>query len=851
MSEFARDRVRVQVQARPAVKLSVIDAGPRQASPEQGRRAGSSTEFTLSGDEGLRTGRVLFFVQGAGGHALQWVNQLNHFSQRYRCVAPDLRGHGLSDKPRNGYTVDRVTADLVAVLDGLHIQEPVVLLAHSAGGLLAINFADRYPERLTKLVLINTAANLPLNNWMRLGLHTPSVLMVLIRPFLQRRGRFNAPPSVFKKFVENSVGSWQGWDLLPNITTPTLVIAGQRDWYVRPTLSRRTAREMPRSRLEIIRTAGHQSPLERPAAVNRALERFLETGLRSWRRGVEEASAVAHERPWLSHYESGVPAEVSIPDHPLHHFLEEAARRWAEQPALMYGRRSLSYRVILDEAGRWAGIIRDLGVRKGDRFLILLPNVPQAVIGLYGALMAGAVAVLANPLSDRQELARQLADSGAETVLTLSRFYPDVVRPLQREGQVRNVILTNVKTYLPWLQRTIFRFTREQQEGHRLPSYEAEKALWWERLMRRSPGEFQPPPVISDDLAVLLYTGGTTGEPKGVMLSHRNLVANAIQTRVWFADLREGQEKFLGVLPFSHSYGLTTCLNLAMLSGSAVVLVPTFDTGQVLKTIRRHHPTLFPGVPSMYAAINEFPEVRDYDIASAKACISGASPLPIEVQEGFEKLTKGRLVEGYGLTEASPVTHANPLFGQRKVGTIGIPLPNTDAKIVHLRSGRELKPGKIGELLIRGPQVMQGYWRRPTETEKALRGGWLHTGDVAQMDSDGYCRVINRVRDLIPVGVHQVYPRDVEEVLYEHPSVQEAAVIGVPGAAGRDEVRVHIVLRPGHQATAEQIIAFCQGRLRSYQVPKQVRFRDQMPRSFVGKVLRTRLVEEELSNGKG
>jgi long-chain acyl-CoA synthetase len=821
MSEFEADRVRVQVQAKPEVYLSVIDTGPRDAKP------------------------VLFFVQGAGGHALQWVNQLRHFSQRYRCVAPDLRGHGNSDKPRDGYTVARVTDDLLAVLDGLGIGGPVVLVAHSAGGLFAIDFATRYPERLSKLVLVNTAANLPLSNWMRLGLHIPAVLMIVIRPFLQRRGRFNAPPHIFKKFVEQSVGSWQGWDLLPDITTPTLVIAGQRDWYVRPAMSRRTAYEMPRARLEIIRAAGHQSPLERPAAVNRALERFLETGLRSWRSGVDEARAVAHERPWLDQYEEGVPAEITIPDQPLHHFLEESARRWPDRPALVYGGRQLPYHFVVAEARRWAGIIRDLGVRKGDRFLILLPNVPQAVIGLYGALMAGAVAVLVNPLSDRQELAHQLADAGAETVLTLSRFYAGVVRPLQQEGQIRNVILTNVKTYLPWLQRTLFRLTRERQEGHRLPAYEAEKVLWWERLMRCAPGDLAPVPVLPDDLAALLYTGGTTGVPKGVMLSHRNLVANALQTRAWFADMREGGEVCLGALPFAHSYGLTACLNLAVLSGSAVVLMPAFDTKAILNAVRRYHPTLFPAVPSLYAAINEFPNVRDYGLASAKICISGASPLPVEVQEAFEKLTKGRLVEGYGLTEASPVTHANPLFGKNKVDTIGVPLPSTDARIVHPRHGRELKPGGIGELVIRGPQVMQGYWRRPEETQQALRGGWLHTGDLAEMDGEGYFRIIGRISDLIDVGTRQVYPRDVEEVLYEHPSVQEAAAIGVPGADGRGEVRAHVVLRPGQQATAEEILAFCQERLRSYQVPRQIRFREQMPRSFVGKVLRRQLIEEE------
>ncbi|MFN2169003.1 MAG: alpha/beta fold hydrolase, partial [Anaerolineae bacterium] len=456
MNELDADRVRVEVQTRPSVSLSVIDTGPRDAAT------------------------VLLFVQGAGGHALQWVNQLTHFSPRYRCVAPDLRGHGRSDKPRSSYTVDEITGDLVAVLDRLQIQEPVVLLAHSAGGLLALNLAARYPERLSKLVLVIPAAELPLTRWMRLGLRIPAFLMVVAQPFLQRRGRFNAPPHIFKKFVENGVGSWSGWDLLSDITTPTLIIAGQRDWYMRPAASRQTAYAMPRARLEIIRAAGHQSPLERPAAVNRALERFLESGLRSWRSNVEDARAVAHERPWLDHYEEGVPSEIVVPEKPLHDFLSESASRWPDRPALIYGRGQLSYQFVAHEASRWADVLRDLGIRKGDRFLLLLPNVPQLVIGLYGALMAGAVAVLVNPLAQREELARQMADSGANAVLTLSRFYPGIVEPLQQEGLIRNVVLTNVKTYLPRYQRLLFGLTRERREGHRLSKYQADKVVWWE-----------------------------------------------------------------------------------------------------------------------------------------------------------------------------------------------------------------------------------------------------------------------------------------------------------------------------------------------------------------------------------
>jgi long-chain acyl-CoA synthetase len=821
--DFAAARVRVEVQRRPPVSMSVIDAGPRDAET------------------------VILFVQGAGGHALQWVYQLRHFSAHYRCIAPDLRGHAGSDKPRIGYSVEGMADDLLAVLDGLAVRQPVVIVAHSAGGLLALSMAARHPDRLNKLVLINSAAQLPLSRWMRLGLRVPTLLMRAIRPILMRRGRFNAPPSIFKQVVEQGVARWDAWDLLPNITCPTLIIAGMRDWYVRPALCRRTANALPRARLEIIRAAGHQTPLERPAAVNRALDRFLESGLRSWRSGLDGLDRLAQKQPWLDRYDSGVPRDLAIPDRPLPHFLEEAAQRWPDRPALIYGGCHMSYARLAAQARRWSGVVRDLGVRKGDRLLILLPNVPQAVIGLYGALMAGAVAVLANPLSNERELARQLEDSGAETVLTLSRFYPDVVRPLQQAGQVRNVILTNAKTYLPWLQRLFFGWTRERREGHRLPPYEAEKVLWWEGLMRRAPGAVLPAAVSPDDLAVLLYTGGTSGSPKGVMLSHRNLVANALQTRAWVSGMRDGQERLLGVLPFAHSYGLTACLNTAMASAAALVLLPTFDAGAILEAIRRYHPTLFPAIPAIYAALVEFPGVRSYDIGSVKACISGASPLPVEVLEGFEKLTRGRLVEGFGLTEASPVTHANPLYGERRTGTIGLPLPGTDARIVGVRSGRELPPGTIGELVIRGPQVMQGYWRRPDETAAALRDGWLHTGDLAEMDGDGYFRIIDRVSDLIHVGRRIVFPRDVEEVLYEHPAVQEVAAIGAPGPQRQGEVRAYVVLTPGESATEEELLAFCRGRLRADQVPTRIRFRDTLPRSFIGRVLRHVLIEEELS----
>ncbi|RME50287.1 MAG: long-chain fatty acid--CoA ligase, partial [Caldilineae bacterium] len=361
---------------------------------------------------------------------------------------------------------------------------------------------------------------------------------------------------------------------------------------------------------------------------------------------------------------------------------------------------------------------------------------------------------------------------------------------------------------------------------------------------RESPGMAVPHTA----LATVIYTSGTTDAPKGVCLTHSNLVANALQTRHWIPDLRYGEETILSVVPLLHSYGMTAAMNFPILLGATIVLLPVFELEQVLEHIKKYHPTLFPGVPSMYTAINQAPNVRSYGLSSIKACISGAAPLPIEVQEAFEKLTRGRLVEGYGLTEASPVTHANPLYGVRKAGSIGIPIPNTDARIVDLATGEDLPPGQIGELVVRGPQVMQGYWSEETtaaeEPESALRDGWLFTGDVAVMDADGYFQIISRKRDTIMAGDYSVYPRDVEEVLYENNKVMEVAVVGVSTAEKGQRVKAFVVPRPGSHLSKEELLDLCRRRLEPYAVPWDIEFRSELPKSFVGKVLRRMLVEE-------
>jgi long-chain acyl-CoA synthetase len=488
------------------------------------------------------------------------------------------------------------------------------------------------------------------------------------------------------------------------------------------------------------------------------------------------------------------------------------------------------------------------GVTPGERVVVVLPNTPQAVICFYGALRAGATVVLANPLHEAGALIRQVEDAQAASIVALSMFHPLIMRARERVPFER-VIYTNLKEYLPSTQRHLFTLLRQEREGHRVPDAESRRSRWLARMLADAPehGRFmqawaQPLP---DDPAVILYTGGTTGEAKGVLHTHRSLVANALQTRAWVPDLQPGRERVLCALPFSHAYGMSACMNFAVALAAAMILLPTFETENVLHATRRERPTVFPGVPPMYAALTDVKDVRGYGLASLRACLSGAAPLPIEVQESFERITRARLVEGYGLTEAGPVTHVNPVAGAHRHGFIGLPLPSTEAKIVDVASDQDVPPGQIGELLVRGPQLMQGYWNRPEETAEALTpDGWLRTGDLARMDADGFFQVIERKKEMIVAGRYNIYPRDVEEVLYEHPKVLEAAVAGVPRPeAQAPDVKAFVVLRNGESATAEEIIQFLRERISSYKLPSAVEFRAALPRSLVGKVLRRVLVE--------
>jgi long-chain acyl-CoA synthetase len=636
-----------------------------------------------------------------------------------------------------------------------------------------------------------------------------------------------------------------GTEIYARISAPTLVIMGHRDLVFQQSAFDSVPELIHGAQFTKIPVSAHMVHLERPEAVNRAITRFIGVGTVSWRQGGERSkSDLIHQRPWLKHYESDVPYTLAYPPQPLFRFLDTAARRYPRQKAIIFYDRPMTYHDLSDAVNRFANALASLGVKKGDRVALLLPNSPQTVIAYYGALRAGAVVVSMNPLFNEEELAHQLVDSGAETIVALSVFYR-TIRSIKTQTNLKRIIVTNIKEYLSAPRRILFSVVREAREGHRVDVRGDENVFAFQELLLDASNDAPKITVEPDDLALIQYTTGTSDLPKGVMLTHAAVVANMVQIRHWIPDAEDGKEIVLGTLPFSHAYGMTACMNFAVLIAGTMVLLPTFSTGEVLEVIARYRPSLFPGVPTMYVALNNYRNVRKYGMRSIKYCVSGAAPLPVEVQEAFEKLTRGRLVEGYGLTEAGPVTHANPIRGSSKRGSIGIPLPDTDARIVDLKTGVDVPPGEIGELVVRGPQLMLGYWNRAEETSHVLRDGWLYTGDLARMESDGFFQIIDRKKDMILAGTYNVYPRDVEEVLYENPKVFEAAVTGVPHDSNEQTVKAYVVLKKGEMATPEEFIEFCRERLAEYAVPKFVEFRNQLPKTFVGKIFKRRLVEEQ------
>ena len=805
-------RQEVRISSNPLVRLSAIDISPDQPQ------------------------RTFVFIHGFGGQAVQWHYQLQDFSLKNRVIALDMRGHGLSDAPPSGYSMEQAVADLETALILLKVKGKFVLVGHSFGGAWGTEYTLKNPDRVEKLILIATAGEFRLRPLFRFGLGMPNWLLRLVGPFT--RGWLSARPSVLKQIYYRNLSKWIGWERFKCISVPTLVIRGDRDRVFQKELFDKVSESIPAAEATDISVSGHMVMLERRDAVYRAIERFLEgDGQHSWRETTADVQKkktgrdrLRKSRPWLAHYEPEVPYTIGIPNIPIHHVLRSSVRRFPTRPALLFEGMSISYRGLNHQANRFANALLGLGVGRGARVALLLPNMPQMVAAFYGTMKAGMTAVFVPPVIEPEEVVRQVRESETSVLVTLSTW-AGLAKQIQLGAGVPHVLLTDPADMLTPLKSMISRWRNR--------SFDVPNALEWKVFLQGQSNKSPGIDVSPEDLAAIIYTGGTTAQSKGVMLSHRNLVANALQTRHWLPEVIEGRERFLCVVPFFHSYGLTGALNVPVSIGAAMILRPQFQILDLLQAIRKYRPTVFPGVPSMYVAINTFRGVRKYGIQSIKACISGSSPLPVEVQESFEKLTRGRLVEGYGLTEASPVTHANPLSEDRRVGTIGIPLPSTEARIVDLaRRDKEVKRGQFGELAVRGPQVMLGYWRDPKATSAVLsEDGWLLTGDVAQMDEDGFFRIISRKADMwYPTRPGTpAFPRDIEEVIYEIPQVKEVAVVGI---AGRPFA---FVIAGKERPTPAAIISYCKRRLPPYLVPRFVIFVDDFPRTFIGKVLRREL----------
>jgi len=552
------------------------------------------------------------------------------------------------------------------------------------------------------------------------------------------------------------------------------------------------------------------------------------------------------ERPWLKWYPKEIPHHLQYEEVSLQETLRRTAKKFPDRPAVHFMGKEVPYRKLFESSLKLANYLRKIGLQKGDRVAVMLPNTPQTFISFYGILFAGGIVVQVNPLFTEREIAFQLKDAGAKFIIVLDMLF-NRVKNVEKETDLRHIIVTGIKDYLPFPKNLLYPMVQKRQKT--VPpkvEHEGRHHLFAE-IMKRAEAKDIPDEVNpKEDVAILQYTGGTTGFPKGVMLTHFNLYANAKMCDAWMYKFKEGEGATLGVLPLFHVYGLTTVLVFPVMKGDMAILLPRFDAGEVLKTIDKLKPKVFPGAPTMYIGLLNHPDLEKYDLSSIEVCLSGSAPLPVEVQQQFEKLSGGKLVEGYGLTESSPVTHANFLWDNERVkGSIGVPWPDTDAKIVSLSTGETLPPGEIGELAVKGPQVMKGYWNRPEETEQALKDGWLMTGDLGYMDENGYFYIVDRKKDMIIAGGYNIYPREVEEVLYEHPAVKEAVVAGVPDPYRGETVKAYIVLKEGQRVTEEELDRFARKQLAAYKVPRIYEFRDELPKTAVGKILRRRLVEEE------
>jgi len=548
--------------------------------------------------------------------------------------------------------------------------------------------------------------------------------------------------------------------------------------------------------------------------------------------------------PWLKSYPSNIQWDQRFEPKPLYHNLDQAVQRFADRPALDFLDRKYTYAELGKLADRAAKGFQRIGVTKGTKVGLFLPNCPHFVVCYYAILKAGGTVVNYSPLYSEPELKQQIEDSDTDIMVTLGLnvLYPKM-KAMLGTTRLKKLVVGGIQDALPFPKNLLYPIARKKDIA---------PVVWDDRHVRykdlvKNDGAYARVAIDPvDDIAVLQYTGGTTGLPKGAMLTHYNLWANTEQARAWFPQAKEGHERMMGVLPFFHVFAMTSVMNCAIRIGAEIIMLPRFELEAVMKLIPKKKPTIFHGVPTMYVAISGHKDAGSTDMTSIQGCISGGAPLPVEVKQKFEKATGGTLVEGYGLTESSPIACCNPVEGLNKAGSIGLPMPATKIVITDREDPHKIMPyGERGELCIEGPQVMKGYWKNPEASAKSLLGGRLHTGDVALIDPDGYVFIVDRMKDMIAVGGFKVFPRMVEERLYEHPAVEECTVIGVPDDYHGEAVKAFIKLRAGKAATQKDLIAFITGKLGKHELPREIEFREQLPKTMIGKLSKKELVEEE------
>ncbi len=553
------------------------------------------------------------------------------------------------------------------------------------------------------------------------------------------------------------------------------------------------------------------------------------------------------EKPWYKSYVKGVAYTLQYEKITMPQALTRSVNQFPDKTALIFIDSRISYKQLDDMVNRFANALIDLGVKPGDKVAMLMPNMPQLVAATYGAWRAGAVVIMNNPLYTDKELEYQFNNSESSFLITLDLLGPRMIA-LKPKTPIKHIVVAHIRDHLRFPKKQLLPIVAKDKHRNIPPT---PNVYEWMDVLKKYPATNPNIPVDFESLASLQYTGGTTGVSKGVMLTHANLVKNVQQTLAFFPGFNRGENTLLGTLPFFHSFGLTTCMNISIWMGWTDVLIPRPEPEALLEAVHKYKVNFFPAVPTMYVGVLNHPKASQYNLTSIKGCFSGAAPLPIEVIKEFESKTGSQICEGYGLSETSPVATTNPFGGVTKVGSVGLPVPDTDIKIVDLIDGqKEMPVGESGEIIIKGPQVTSGYYKMPEETAIAIRDGWLYTGDIGKMDEDGYFYIVDRKKDMIIAGGYNIYPREIDEVLFEHPKILEACAVGIPDPYRGETVKAFVVLKPGETMTEEEVIKYCQEKLAKYKVPKMVEFMTSLPKSGVGKIIRKELRAMEMAKGK-